>query len=317
MTIIPFEPSDEAYEMIAALDRAAWPEDIQSLETYKARDAMRDPQYFYERYVLWQDGVALSYGEILDTYWAFRPNKYLIDWSTIPGHEAVCDQLMLTFFEEKLLARGATLLQCDARDDKPKLQLLLDNGYELSMREPISQLAIADFDLAPYDQLEIYLNSKGVKIYSLRQLKLKDPDKWVEKLEEMDWQVVQDVPSTDPFTRDPIEQWLKNFQYPNRSDDAHFIAVTDAGEYVGQSYVKSSDGEKLYTGITGVMRDWRRKGIATALKVAVIRYAKTTPFTIIETDNEENNPMYDLNMQLGFQPCPAWMIMLKTVGTAE
>ena len=317
MTILPFEPSDEAYEMIAALDRAAWPEDSQSLETYRARDAMRDPKYFYERYVLWQDGVALSYGEILDTFWAFRPNKYLIDWSTIPSHEAACDQMMLNFFEEKLISRGATLLQCDAREDKPKLQLLIDNGYELAMREPISQLTIADFDLAPYDQLEPHLLTQGIQILSLRQLKLKDPDTWAVKLEELSWQVLQDVPTTDPYTRDPLDQWLKNFQYPNRSDDAYFVAVAANGDYVGLSYVRTSAGHKLDTGLTGVLPHWRRKGIATALKVAVVRYAKTTSFTIIETDNEENNPMYGLNMQLGFQPCPAWMIMLKTVAAAE
>ena len=28
--------------------------------------------------------------------------------------------------------------------------------------------------------------------------------------------------------------------------------------------------------------------------------------TIVETDNEENNPMFDLNMRLGFRPVPAW-----------
>jgi hypothetical protein len=34
---------------------------------------------------------------------------------------------------------------------------------------------------------------------------------------------------------------------------------------------------------------------------------------VIETENEENNPMYDLNLKLGFQPCPAWTNYVKVL----
>ena len=27
----------------------------------------------------------------------------------------------------------------------------------------------------------------------------------------------------------------------------------------------------------------------------------------IETDNEENNPMYQINLKLGYEPLPAWV----------
>ena len=42
-----------------------------------------------------------------------------------------------------------------------------------------------------------------------------------------------------------------------------------------------------------------------------MRYARGYGATIIETDNEENNPMFGLNMQLGFEAQPAWIDFRK------
>ncbi|MEA3408886.1 MAG: hypothetical protein U9Q95_00905, partial [Candidatus Eisenbacteria bacterium] len=60
------------------------------------------------------------------------------------------------------------------------------------------------------------------------------------------------------------------------------------------------------TGLTGVVRSHRRKGIATALKVHGFSRAKEHGARWIETDNEEKNPMFELNLRLGFKPTPAW-----------
>lgn len=56
-----------------------------------------------------------------------------------------------------------------------------------------------------------------------------------------------------------------------------------------------------------LVRTVRRKGITTAIKVHAISQAKTDGIEIIDTENDENNPMLDLNIQLGFKPGPAWL----------
>ena len=43
------------------------------------------------------------------------------------------------------------------------------------------------------------------------------------------------------------------------------------------------------------------------MKVKGIKFAQTAGIEIIETDNEENNPMLDLNKQLGFEERPAFV----------
>ncbi|MCD4691179.1 GNAT family N-acetyltransferase, partial [bacterium] len=82
-------------------------------------------------------------------------------------------------------------------------------------------------------------------------------------------------------------------------------------------WIALADPTKLHTGLTGTVRSHRRRGIATALKVAAIDLAKKRGVATIETDNEENNPMYALNVELGFEPQPAWLDFTKRLRGTE
>jgi GNAT superfamily N-acetyltransferase len=78
---------------------------------------------------------------------------------------------------------------------------------------------------------------------------------------------------------------------------------------VGMSnlWVNDTTYARLDTGLTGVVRSHRRRGIATALKLRTIAYAQQRGARTIEAGNEEHSPMYQLNLRLGFCPRPAWV----------
>ncbi len=61
------------------------------------------------------------------------------------------------------------------------------------------------------------------------------------------------------------------------------------------------------TGLTGGTRPWRCKGLATVLKLKVLRNAGARGVRQVLTDNEENNPMFQINLMLGFKAKPAWL----------
>ena len=71
------------------------------------------------------------------------------------------------------------------------------------------------------------------------------------------------------------------------------------------------DRHKGWTGGLGVIREFRRKGIATALKIKAIEALLKKGITEIRTDNEENNPMYKINVALGFKPVPFSLEYIK------
>ena len=58
---------------------------------------------------------------------------------------------------------------------------------------------------------------------------------------------------------------------------------------------------------------YRRKGIASALKVASLCAAKQAGIRYVETINEGHIPMLQLNIQLGFQKVDAILSYRKAI----
>ena len=74
------------------------------------------------------------------------------------------------------------------------------------------------------------------------------------------------------------------------------------GAYIGLTSLWGlRTDEKLYTGMSGVKREYRRKGIATALKLRSIAFAQTQDTRVLMTSNNSANPMLQLNLKLGFE----------------
>ena len=130
----------------------------------------------------------------------------------------------------------------------------------------------------------------------------------------------QIVDLNDPLTKPTFEHWQKTvLENPNLLPDAWFIAL-DGDRYVGESTLLKSraDPNVLYTGATGILREYRRRGIALALKLRAIRYAKSVSCPQIRTWNETNNrAMLSINEALGFVKQPAWISFAKTLKEEE
>ena len=122
----------------------------------------------------------------------------------------------------------------------------------------------------------------------------------------------QDHPNADEGRRLPFETFSGFLDGPQFSTDAYFVAVHDGNEaerYVGISglSINWADPTICSTEMTGVIRSYRRKGIAMALKIKAISFVKEQEGKVIYTGNEESNPMFILNQKLGFEPGPAWL----------
>jgi GNAT superfamily N-acetyltransferase len=93
---------------------------------------------------------------------------------------------------------------------------------------------------------------------------------------------------------------------PDQPHEACFVALAD-GEVVGWANLglpAARPGTAIHC-MTGVKRDWRGRGVASALKRASIAWAVTHGLHQLETENDVSNaPMRAVNGRLGYEPQP-------------
>jgi len=102
------------------------------------------------------------------------------------------------------------------------------------------------------------------------------------------------------------ELWRANdIDRPNTPPELCFLALA-GDEVIGYAVLQDSR-ERAFHGLTVTRRDWRRRGVASALKRAEIAAAKRAGFERLLTESEERNePMRRLNEKLGYVPAPEW-----------
>ena len=315
-------PNDEEYEAITALYNLDWPDDPLTVEESKFDDASKPEAVFFQRFLVERDGKLVSEGHYGEMHWAPKPGKYYFIYSIHPDHYGrEVQEAFYAIMMDDLQRRddGVTELVAWSREDKTeRIEFFESKGFELAMRFPLSELALDSFDAATVAALSAKVATDGFELFSVTELETLDPD-WQQKAWEMDCELRVDIPSVDPMVPRPFDEYRMRFDDPMLLKDAFFFAIlTNRSKnpadwrYAGTTALwKSADLQKLGTGFTGVRREFRRHGLATALKVHSIDYAKECGIKRIDTDNEENNPMYQINLRLGFKPRPAFVDYVK------
>jgi GNAT superfamily N-acetyltransferase len=308
MTIRKSNNTEEELRQVLEISNILWPEEAQSFNEFMYEEKCRDPKYAFERFLGEVDGKIVAVGNYGHCSWSHVDGKYNVFVEVHPDHQKKgLGSQFYEFLMAELARTNADSLVSWTRDDKPDYgRFLTDRGFEFAMRYAVSQLDLTKLDLSEFDWTASKMKELGIEILCLTELAEVDPD-WKQTWYDLGWELLQDVPSVDEVTRQPREQWEKRFESPRYQMNLHWFA-RDNGAPVGYTGLWLSEAEptKIYTGLTGVVRSHRRKGIATALKVYGFTRAKEMGKEVIETDNEENNPMFDLNMRLGFRPVPAW-----------
>jgi mycothiol synthase len=315
LRIRPFEKTDAEYQACVDISNANWPDELAAAESWQHRDKHREEKYLFGRVVGEVDGAIVAYSSYGESAWAYVAGKYFVHVEVHPEYQRRgYGTAMYEYVAGTLAERDPLFFTADTREDKPDfIRFLEKRGFERQMRYPVSYLFIEKFDFDKFDGAEERVREQGIEIVNVPDLPARDPD-WKQHWFELEGDCWMDVPLPEPPTRGSYKDFESRFDSPNYDARAHFIAL-DGDRYVGLTgmWISKAESHKLYTGLTGVVRSHRRKGIATALKLHGIRYARDYGATIVETDNEENNPMFGLNLYLGFEAQPAWIDFRKVL----
>jgi GNAT superfamily N-acetyltransferase len=310
-----FDPSEEEYAAIVRVYNLANPHQPGSAASWQHWDKHRDPTRLFRRYVVEVDEEIIGYGFSMKSDPEMANFRFAIFLH--PDHQT--PELVENFYKyiigECMQNEPASLVSQVCEDEMQKLDWLKQNGFQQVMRFPVSILDVSEFDPTPYDELINKLARQGIKILSLSELQEEDPG-WQQRIYELDSLLNLDVPRSHPFVPLPFRLYAKTeFEDPHFMPEGWFVAL-DGRQYIGLTTLEkgTESVEILYTAFTGVHRAYRRRGIATALKAQSIRFASRIGTRMLQSNNEENNPMYLLNLKLGFQPQPAdvdWEMVIK------
>ena len=311
--IRPFTAAD--YSGITDVANAVYREYPGTVEELRFGDDHRDPKCKFQRWVAEQDGGIVGVGEYSQSPSMYHPRKFWIELTVHPAWQgkgigaALYDQVMAALQPFDPLS-----LRAGTREDMARgVRFLERRGFREDMRAWESRLDVAAFDPTPYNGLEEQVRAQGIEIQTLKEL-VADPER-DRKLYELHRELQKDVPHPEPQTPVSYAYFVEHtLKSPNLLPDAYFVAVHD-GAYVGMSALWASQaGSELYTGLTGVTRAYRRKGIALALKLRGIAYAKGHGHPLIKTWNESNNrAILSINERLGYVKQPAWIVYVNVL----
>ncbi len=139
----------------------------------------------------------------------------------------------------------------------------------------------------------------GVRIVT----RVEEPDR-LEGMYAISREADEDIPGSTGVQ--PFEDWkAQEIDKPSKRPELCFLAL--AGDEVVGYATLHVFGDECFHGLTATRRDWRRRGVASALKRAEIAAALRAGFRRLLTESEERNePMRRLNEKLGFVPAPQW-----------
>lgn len=328
ITVEPFGYRQVDYDAVVQIYNRCAPLYPSVAADWQRWDRNRIPEHLFRRFVACRtaDDKIVGYGFYMHRSWAFHPRKFYFGIYVDPDLQGLgIGRTMYTHAMDALAPHSPISLESSTYADKPRARRFLeDRGFAVKMRDHCSRLELADFDPDLWADTVHRVDQSGIVVKNLTQLRRDDPEH-LRKLYEMIFEIVQDLPSHDPITPTPYDIWLKRFaDDPNRIDEAFLVAL-DGDHYVGVTMLERSRAtdKTLFTDLTGVCRTYRRRGIATALKVHALAFAKANfrtaegdiPFVV--TENEVNNPMFQINVKLGFEKMPDELSYIKTLQSAD
>jgi GNAT superfamily N-acetyltransferase len=315
VTIRPATTAD--YPTLARLQNAVFSEYATTADTIRFGDDHRDPKCRVGRFIAERDGEPVGMGEYNQSAGMYHPRKFGLGVTVLPAWQRRGIGTALYDHTVRALDPFAPLsVRGQSRADWAHgLRFLARRGYTEAMRSWESRLAVADFDPAPFAEAAARTAASGIVIRTYAEL-AGDPER-DRKLYELDRDLSRDVPSPEPQTPLSYEFFIERILAdPDLLPDALYVAIDAAtGTYAGLGQLWHSQGSAdLYNGLTGVRRDYRRRGIALALKLRGIAYARAQGRPTIKTWNETNNcAMIAINDALGFVKQPAWIDFVKTL----
>lgn len=304
LDVRPLFTEEGDYALYAQVHNSYYPDDPVTPESKKASVAARTKSMDCRDYVALWEGVPAAVGINMRPVWMQGEGIRLVHYAmSLPFVGGPAEAAFLEYLVEDARALGARRIHTPLEDHHPSHVANVEaHGFELSQRQLVTRLDVRTFDASRFAGLFQKLDSEGVAIRTMQELGDSRVG-WRDAFYEAHRDIERDVPSPDPIEPMPQEDFWALLENPAMVDPRGVFAAFQGAECLGVTSImpNPADPKLGLTRLTGVRREHRRRGIATALKARCLDWAKSTGIERVLTDNEEHNPMYKLNRALGFE----------------
>ncbi len=316
VAIRPFAEGD--YSAIARLHGLNFPEFGMDADEWHFEDARRPAHCRAARWVAEDEGRVIGFAQYDQSAHSYHPRKFELDVVVDPDLwlRGIGRRLYELVLSELRELNPMCIAAWSREDMRCRVGFLDRRGFVVDMRLWTSTLDLRTFEPSRFAHIPPAVQSQGIQIRTLAELGPTDLGVW-RKVFEMWREVRSDVPR--PPSDEPAEvSWehflSRNYERPQLLPEAYFVAV-DGDTFVGTSQLwLSPEPNVLRTGLTGVRRAYRRRGIAFALKVRSLQCGQALGYRSVQTENElHNRGMLAINDQLGFVRNPAWGHYVKSI----
>lgn len=288
------------------------------------RREFNDARYIRRHYVAEHAGTGqlLGYGSVEQTIYLPRYRLILVI-DPLWLRRGVGDLLLERLVADLREVKAVTVTFRNYESTNEMQSFLEEHGF-IEMTHLLDlRLTVAEAELSTFSPVIERVRARGISISTLAEERASDPH-YVEKLYELTTALRLDDPAREPFSPPAYDErearlWL---ELPYVLPDAYFIAK-DGDGYVGVTDLNLLEGMPagVSHGFTGVRREYRRRGIATALKVRAVEYAARCGYRTIRAFNcPAHSSLLALNKKLGFRRLFSYLTLercLKEVARVE
>ena len=298
--------ADRDYAGFVRIRRLAEQQDV-SIETAREQDGRWDHSRFERVRVVAVDeeDAPLGYGEIYQEASRFERLRYFVRLAVDPRlRRRGIGAAMWGQLRAELDERAATVACLWVSDATACHSFIAERGFVEVVRayEQVVALATARLPLAAAEEA---VAAQGITVETLSALIDRDGDDGLGRVHDLYTASRLDQPTLGHVTARPFADWRREvFDELHLLPDAFFVA-RDRDRLVGCSGVHPSAEEVLRILITGVLPEYRRRGIARVLKLRVHAWARAHGYREIHTSTA-NAAAVALNISLGYAIVGSW-----------
>ena len=298
--------ADHDYPAFVRIKRLAEQRDL-SVDLVRDADARWDHARYEQVRVVAVDeeDAPLGYGEIYHEPSRFDPRRYFVRLAVDPRlRRQGIGAAMWTQLRAELDERSAKIACLWADDGTACREFIVRRGFIEVVRsfEQVVALATAPLQLSPAEEA---VRAQGIRVETLSELRARRGDEALERIHELYTASRVDQPTLGKVTARPFEDWRREvFDELGGLPDAYFVA-SEGERLIGCSAVHESGEDVLRILITGVLPEYRRRGIARLLKLRVHAWARAHGYREIHTSTA-NVAAVALNTALGYAIVGSW-----------